>query len=76
MTIAKPALLCLNTGSSSVKFSLYAVDDHQPQRVLSGQMEGLLGQPRFKAVDAQGTSVHEAGPKEWKIKIEKLAATV
>jgi fumarate hydratase class I len=28
------------------------------------------------AVDAQGTSVHETGPKEWKIKIEKLAATV
>jgi fumarate hydratase class I len=32
--------------------------------------------PVTVAVDAQGTSVHEAGPKEWKIKIEKLAATV
>jgi fumarate hydratase class I len=32
--------------------------------------------PVTVAVDAQGTSVHEAGPKEWKIKIEKLAAMV
>ncbi len=54
MTNVKPALLCLNTGSSSVKFSLYAVDDHQPSLVFSGQIEGLLGQPHFKASDAQG----------------------
>lgn len=54
MTDVKPALLCLNTGSSSVKFSLYAVDDHQPRLVFNGQIEGLLGQPHFKALDAQG----------------------
>lgn len=57
MTNAKPALLCLNTGSSSVKFSLYAVDDHQPNLVFNGQIEGLLGQPRFKAADAQGVAL-------------------
>lgn len=53
MTQTKPALLCLNTGSSSVKFSLYAVDDHQPRLIFGGQIEGLLGQPHFKACDAQ-----------------------
>lgn len=55
MTNVKPALLCLNTGSSSVKFSLYAVDDHTPSLVLGGQIEGLLGKPHFKAVDCHGT---------------------
>ena len=30
--------------------------------------------PVTVAVDAQGTSVHETGPKEWKIKIQKLVA--
>ena len=54
MTEQKPALLCLNTGSSSVKFSLYAVDAGEPRLVLGGQIEGLLGQPRFKAVHTSG----------------------
>ncbi|MBU3725270.1 MAG: fumarate hydratase [Burkholderiaceae bacterium] len=30
--------------------------------------------PVTVAVDSNGTSVHETGPKEWKIKIEKMAA--
>lgn len=51
MTDAKPALLCLNTGSSSVKFSLYAVGEAQPRLVFNGQIEGLLGQPHFKVCD-------------------------
>lgn len=54
MTNVKPALLCLNTGSSSVKFSLYAVDDHTPSLIFGGQIEGLLGQPHFKVVDCHG----------------------
>lgn len=59
MTQIKPALLCLNTGSSSVKFSLYAIDDHHPRLVFGGQIEGLLGQPRFKASDDQGALLDE-----------------
>lgn len=55
----KAALLCLNTGSSSVKFSLYAVDDHQPRLVFGGQIEGLLTQPHFKVHDAQGNTLNE-----------------
>ncbi len=30
--------------------------------------------PVTVAVDANGTSVHETGPKEWKVKIEKMVA--
>ena len=62
MTDRIPALLCLNTGSSSVKFSLYAVDASEPRLVSGGQIEGLLGQPRFKAVHAAGESPEE---KAW-----------
>jgi fumarate hydratase class I len=30
--------------------------------------------PVTVAVDSQGTSVHETGPREWKVKIEKMRA--
>ena len=59
MTDMKPALLCLNTGSSSVKFSLYAADDHEPAFLFGGQIEGLLGQPHFKVADYQGVVLNE-----------------
>ena len=62
MTDRIPALLCLNTGSSSVKFSLYAVDAGEPRLVSGGQIEGLLGQPRFKAVHA---AVENPEEKTW-----------
>lgn len=62
MTEPKLVLLCLNTGSSSVKFSLYAVDAGEPRLVLGGQIEGLLGQPRFKAVHTLGRNSEE---KSW-----------
>jgi acetate kinase len=62
MTVLQPALLCLNTGSSSVKFSLYAVAHEQPKLILGGQIEGLLGQPRFKAQDADGQVLDE---RQW-----------
>lgn len=62
MKNTQPALLCLNTGSSSVKFSLYAVDDHQPRLIFGGQIEGLLGQPHFKACDHQRAVLDE---RQW-----------
>ena len=55
----KSALLCLNTGSSSVKFSLYRADGHVPVPLFGGQIEGLLGQPHFKASNAQGVVLDE-----------------
>jgi acetate kinase len=54
------ALLVLNAGSSSLKFSVF-VNEDPPQLLLRGQLEGLLTQPRFVARDA--TTV--VGEKEW-----------
>jgi acetate kinase len=54
------AILVLNAGSSSLKFSVFA-DEDPPRRVLSGQLEGLLTHPRFVARDASGV----VGENEW-----------
>jgi acetate kinase len=54
------ALLVLNAGSSSLKFSVFFNED-PPQLLLRGQLEGLLTQPRFVA--RNGTAV--VGEKEW-----------
>ena len=54
------ALLVLNAGSSSLKFSVFLNED-PPQPVLRGQLEGLLTQPRFLARDSSAV----VGEKEW-----------
>jgi acetate kinase len=54
------ALLVLNAGSSSLKFSVF-LNDHPPRVLLHGQLEGLLTQPRFIA--RNDTAV--VGQKEW-----------
>jgi acetate kinase len=54
------ALLVLNAGSSSLKFSLF-LDRDPPQPLLRGQLEGLLTEPRFMA--RQGDTV--VGEKTW-----------
>jgi len=54
------ALLVLNAGSSSLKFSVF-LDEDPPQPLLRGQLEGLLMRPRFMA--RTGTDV--VGEKEW-----------
>ncbi len=55
------ALLVLNAGSSSLKFSVFLARDH-PELRLRGQVEGLLTHPRFLARDATGNLV---GEQEW-----------
>jgi acetate kinase len=55
------ALLVLNAGSSSLKFSVF-VDEEPPRPLFRGQLEGLLTQPRFIAHNA--TAV--IGEKEWR----------
>jgi acetate kinase len=55
------AILVLNAGSSSLKFSVF-LDEEQPQPLLSGEVEGLLTHPRFEVRDASGNAV---GGKEW-----------
>ena len=55
------ALLILNAGSSSLKFSVF-LDRDPPELFLRGQIEGILTKPRFVARDASGQVV---GEKEW-----------
>ncbi len=47
------ALLVLNAGSSSVKFSLYALVDAAPRLELKGQIEDLPGAAHFSAPGAE-----------------------
>jgi acetate kinase len=54
------ALLVLNAGSSSLKFSVF-FDEEPPRPLFRGQLEGLLTKPRFVARDS--TAV--VGEKEW-----------
>ena len=56
------AILVLNAGSSSVKFSLFLERDGAPEFRLGGQIEGLNLAARFAARDAAGKSL---GAREW-----------
>jgi acetate kinase len=55
------AILVLNAGSSSLKFSVF-LDRERPELLLRGQVEELLTHPRFLARDAAGNL---AGEREW-----------
>jgi acetate kinase len=53
------AILVLNAGSSSIKYSLFVDAAKGPEFRLGGQIEGLYTSPRFTAKDAQGASLGE-----------------
>ncbi len=53
------AIVVLNAGSSSLKFSVFRFDGSDVHLQLGGQIEGLLGAPRFVAHDAEGLLVGE-----------------
>jgi len=53
------AIAVLNSGSSSIKFSLYRGSDARP--ALRGQAEAIYTQPRLVAKDASGAVVLETG---------------
>jgi len=55
------ALLILNAGSSSLKFSVF-LDKAEPALFLRGQFEELLTNPRFTARDPSGAVI---GEREW-----------
>jgi acetate kinase len=55
------ALLVLNAGSSSLKFSVF-LDDDPPRQFLRGRIEELLTSPRFQA--SQGTQT--VGEQSWR----------
>lgn len=52
------ALLILNAGSSSLKFSVFR-DSEPPELLLRGQLESLLTEPRFVVRDTGGKVVDE-----------------
>ncbi len=54
------AVIVLNAGSSSLKFSIYQVDAEELSLVARGQVEGLGTSPRFKAKDRSGTTLADA----------------
>jgi acetate kinase len=56
------AILVLNAGSSSLKFTLYASNAAGPRRLLRGQIEGLTTTPAFAARDAQDRLVQQ---RDW-----------
>jgi acetate kinase len=56
------AILVLNAGSSSIKFSLFLQQGGELAPRLSGLLEGLYTAPRFTAKDASGASL---GEKKW-----------
>jgi acetate kinase len=58
------AILVLNAGSSSVKFSVFLTKGAELELWLRGQAEGLLTAPRFVVKDAGGKVVSERSWKE------------
>ena len=56
------AIVVLNAGSSSIKFSLFAERSPELAFVAGGQVEGLYTSPHFVAKDATGKP---AGEKRW-----------
>jgi len=58
------AILVLNAGSSSLKFSVFLLEGTRLEPSLRGQAEALYTSPRFTATDAAGRSVSERIWKE------------
>ena len=56
------AILVLNAGSSSIKFSLFVARDHDLELDCKGQIEGIYTAPHFVAKDAAGKPLSE---KSW-----------
>jgi acetate kinase len=56
------AILVLNAGSSSIKFSVFVARDDALELHVRGQVEGLFTAPHFIAKDAGGTALAE---KHW-----------
>ncbi len=55
----KDAILVINAGSSSVKFSVFVVGNTALELMLRGQLEALFTAPRFLARDPKGRLVAE-----------------
>ncbi|MDB5808444.1 MAG: acetate/propionate family kinase [Betaproteobacteria bacterium] len=58
----KDAILVLNAGSSSIKFSMFAERAGNLDLLIKGQIEGIYTTPKFSASDHDGNPV---GSREW-----------
>jgi len=58
------AIIVLNAGSSSLKFSVYAVLDQELSLEARGQIEGLETSPHFKAKDREGKLLADVALKD------------
>ena len=58
----RDAIVVLNAGSSSLKFSIFAEQGQELELVARGQAEGLNTAPRFVAKDREGKTL---GAKSW-----------
>jgi acetate kinase len=58
----KDVIIVLNAGSSSIKFSMFAVGSETLELVYRGKAEGIFTAPRFVARDAAGQLLEE---KKW-----------
>lgn len=56
------ALVVLNAGSSSIKFSLFTLGEADPRAIARGQIEGLFTAPKFVSKDETGKVLSE---KSW-----------
>lgn len=56
------AILVLNAGSSSIKFSVFVAERRDLELAFSGQVEGIYTSPSFKAKSPEGTVI---GEKSW-----------
>lgn len=61
MRRARGSVLVLNAGSSSLKFQLFGLGEPGLQAELRGQVDGLGGAPRFRAVAADGAELATHG---------------
>jgi acetate kinase len=59
----KQAIVILNAGSSSLKFSMYRVENNDLCPVVKGQIEGIGTSPKFKAKNPQGRTLSETQPR-------------
>ena len=51
------AILVLNAGSSSIKFSVFTIRAEDLALAMHGQIEGIYTAPRFAAQDASGAQI-------------------
>src|SRR6516165_9969309 len=55
----KDVILVLNSGSSSIKFAVFAELEDEFEVELRGQIEGIYTSPRFAAEDSEGNEIAE-----------------